>query len=212
MASLSYDGQNMPVARPDCKVKLTCVGDGGVGKTCLLIVFSQRRFPTDYIPTVFENYVLNKPFEGKIVEFALWDTAGQEEYDRLRPLSYPETDVLLICFAVDYPVSLENVEDKWHPEVAHFCEGTPIILVATKTDLRRDETAISLLRAQGRHPVTAEEGAAAARRVGARYAEVSAMTGAGVEEVFDQALREAMKGTSLIGRSMKRRKGKCAIL
>lgn len=56
--------------------------------------------------------VLNKPFEGKIVEFALWDTAGQEEYDRLRPLSYPETDVLLICFAVDYPVSLENVEDK----------------------------------------------------------------------------------------------------
>lgn len=56
--------------------------------------------------------VLNKPFDGKIVEFALWDTAGQEEYDRLRPLSYPETDVLLICFAVDYPVSLENVEDK----------------------------------------------------------------------------------------------------
>lgn len=56
--------------------------------------------------------VLNKPFDGKVVEFALWDTAGQEEYDRLRPLSYPETDVLLICFCVDYPVSLENVEDK----------------------------------------------------------------------------------------------------
>jgi hypothetical protein len=62
------------------------------------------------------NSVLNKPFEGKIIEFALWDTAGQEEYDRLRPLSYPETDVLLICFAADYPVSLENVEDKVCPD------------------------------------------------------------------------------------------------
>lgn len=97
--------------------------------------------------------------------------------------------------------------------MAHFCEGVPIILVATKIDLRKDENAISLLRAQGRHPVTTEEGAAAARRIGARYAEVSAMTGVGVEEVFDQALREAMKGSSsLIGRSMKKRKGKCAIL
>ncbi|GAA5967296.1 hypothetical protein JCM8115_006097 [Rhodotorula mucilaginosa] len=208
----SGESQAMPVARPDCKVKLTCVGDGGVGKTCLLIVYSQRRFPTDYVPTVFENYVLNKPFEGKIIEFALWDTAGQEEYDRLRPLSYPETDVLLICFAADYPVSLENVEDKWHPEVTHFCEGTPIILVATKTDLRRDENAVALLRAQGRHPVTHEEGAAAARRMGAKYAEVSAMTGVGVEEVFDLALREAMKGTTLIGRSMRRRKAKCSVL
>ncbi|GAA5880733.1 hypothetical protein JCM3774_005693 [Rhodotorula dairenensis] len=202
----------MPVARPDCKVKLTCVGDGGVGKTCLLIVYSQKRFPTDYIPTVFENYVLNKPLDGKIIEFALWDTAGQEEYDRLRPLSYPETDVLLICFAVDYPVSLENVEDKWYPEVAHFCEGTPLILVATKTDLRRDENAVALLRAQGRHPVTRDEGAAAARRIGAKYAEVSAITGDGVEAVFDMALREAMKGTTFIGRSVRRRKVKCSIL
>ncbi|BGO97482.1 RHO4 protein [Rhodotorula toruloides] len=211
-STASQASQPLPVARPDAKVKLTCVGDGGVGKTCLLIVYSQKRFPTDYIPTVFENYVLNKPYEGKIVEFALWDTAGQEEYDRLRPLSYPETHVLFVCFAVDYPVSLENVEDKWYPEVAHFCEDVPIILVATKTDLRADSTAVSLLKAQGRHPVTPEEGAAVAKRIGAKYAEVSAMTGRGVEEVFDLALREAMKGTSLIGRSIKRRKAKCTVL
>ncbi|GAA5861697.1 hypothetical protein JCM8547_000708 [Rhodosporidiobolus lusitaniae] len=189
----------MPVARPDVKVKLTCVGDGGVGKTCLLIVYSQKRFPTDYIPTVFENYVLNKPHSGKIVEFALWDTAGQEEYDRLRPLSYPETHVLFICFAVDFPVSLENVEDKWHPEVSHFCDSVPVILVATKTDLRTSPRAIDLLKAQGRHPVTYEEGLAVAQRIGARYAEVSAMKGEGVEEVFEMALGEAMRGMGGLG-------------
>ena len=68
--------------------------------------------PQAYIPTVFENYVTQVPFEGKEVELALWDTAGQEEYDRLRPLSYPESDVILIVFSVDFPTSLANVTDK----------------------------------------------------------------------------------------------------
>ena len=68
------------------------------------------------MPTVFENYLTNTIHEptGKIVELALWDTAGQEEYDRLRPLSYPETDVILVCFAIDSHASLENVTDKVH--------------------------------------------------------------------------------------------------
>lgn len=65
-----------------------------------------------YIPTVFENYVADIQVDGKQVELALWDTAGQEDYDRLRPLSYPDTDVVLICFAIDSPDSLENVEEK----------------------------------------------------------------------------------------------------
>lgn len=65
-----------------------------------------------YVPTVFENYVTLVPFDGKTVELALWDTAGQEEYDRLRPLSYPESNVILIVFSVDFPTSLANVQDK----------------------------------------------------------------------------------------------------
>jgi len=67
-----------------------------------------------YVPTVFENYISHTTHQptGKTVELALWDTAGQEEYDRLRPLSYPETDLLFVCFAIDCPNSLENVMDK----------------------------------------------------------------------------------------------------
>lgn len=68
-----------------------------------------------YIPTVFENYVTLVNYDGKLVELALWDTAGQEEYDRLRPLSYPESNVILIVFSVDFPVSLANVQDKVCP-------------------------------------------------------------------------------------------------
>jgi len=176
------------------KRKIVVVGDGGCGKTCLLIVYAHNRFPEAYIPTVFENYVTNRQFDGKIIEIALWDTAGQEEYDRLRPLSYPESHVILIVFSVDFPVSLANVQDKWYPEVAHFCEGTPLILVATKTDLRRDDNTRRMLGAQGQTPVTPEQGAEVAREIGAKYVECSAKTGSGVQEVFALALRESMKG------------------
>ncbi|KAG8217325.1 P-loop containing nucleoside triphosphate hydrolase protein [Butyriboletus roseoflavus] len=147
-----------------------------------------------YIPTVFENYVTQIQFEGKLVELALWDTAGQEEYDRLRPLSYPESDVILIVFSIDFPVSLGNVQDKWYPEVAHFCEGTPLILVGTKTDLRRDEQTRRMLSAQGQVPVSAEQGANVAKEIGAKYVECSAKTGTGVQDVFHLALKESMKG------------------
>ncbi|GJE97037.1 signal transducer [Phanerochaete sordida] len=180
--------------RPDVKKKLVVVGDGGCGKTCLLIVYAENRFPEAYVPTVFENYVTQVNYEGKLVELALWDTAGQEEYDRLRPLSYPESDVILIVFSVDFPVSLANVQDKWYPEVAHFCEGTPLILVGTKIDLRRDEQTKRMLSAQGQTPITPEQGAAVAREIGAKYIECSAKQGAGVQEVFSLALKESMRG------------------
>lgn len=120
-------------------MKIVVVGDGGCGKTCLLVSYAQQKFPEIYVPTVFENYVTNVSTpNGKIIELALWDTAGQEEYDRLRPLSYPDVDILLICFSLDNLISLQNVKDTWFPEVSHFCPGIPIILVGTKADLSID--------------------------------------------------------------------------
>ena len=95
--------------------------------------------------------------DGKRVELALWDTAGQEDYDRLRPLSYPDSHVILICFAVDSPDSLDNVQEKWISEVLHFCSGLPIILVGCKKDLRNDPKTIDELRRTSQRPVTTQE-------------------------------------------------------
>lgn len=82
------------------------------GKTCLIKVFSEGKYPDFYDASPFANYVADIDYEGQGVELALWDTAGQEDYDRLRPLSYPDSDVALIIYDVGSPDSLENVSEK----------------------------------------------------------------------------------------------------
>ncbi|KAM0486164.1 hypothetical protein ACHAPX_000866 [Trichoderma viride] len=175
---------------PTYSKKIVVVGDGGCGKTCLLISYSQGYFPEKYVPTVFENYITypTHPPTGKTVELALWDTAGQEEYDRLRPLSYPETDLIFVCFAIDCPNSLDNVMDKWYPEVLHFCPYTPLILVGLKSDLRHKKSCIDMLKTQGLTPVTAEQGMAVAKKMGAGYMECSSKEMRGVDEIFERAI------------------------
>ncbi|GAK66918.1 small GTPase-binding protein [Moesziomyces antarcticus] len=187
---------------------LVIVGDGACGKTCLLIVFSKGTFPEVYVPTVFENYVADVEVDGRHVELALWDTAGQEDYDRLRPLSYPDSHVILICFAVDSPDSLDNVQEKWISEVLHFCQNLPIILVGCKKDLRHDPKIVDELRKTSQRPVSAEEGMAVAQKIGAvRYLECSAKTGEGVREVFEHATRAA-----LVQRSRGSKRKGCTVL
>ena len=61
---------------------------------------------------MFENYVTDCRVDGKSVQLALWDTAGQEDYERLRPLAYSKAHVILIGFSIDTPDSLENVKNK----------------------------------------------------------------------------------------------------
>merc|ERR1712241_94647 len=174
--------------------KLVIVGDGACGKTCLLIVYSKDQFPEVYVPTVFENYVADIEVDGKQVELALWDTAGQEDYDRLRPLSYPDTDVILMCFSIDSPDSLENIPEKGTPEVKHFCPNVPIILVGNKKDLRNDPNTIKELGKMKQEPVKPEEGRAMAEKINAfAYLECSAKSKEGVREVFETATRAALQ-------------------
>lgn len=188
-------------------IKCVVVGDGAVGKTCLLISYTTNAFPGEYIPTVFDNYSANVMVDGKPINLGLWDTAGQEDYDRLRPLSYPQTDVFLVCFSVISKDSHGNVKSKWVPEIQHHAPGVPILLVGTKSDLRNDKSTIAQLENRGTTMVTKAEGEGLARDVGAeKYVECSALTQEGLKQVFDDAIRAAMQPKK------KKKKGGCNLL
>ncbi|XP_059486492.1 ras-like GTP-binding protein RhoL isoform X1 [Neocloeon triangulifer] len=170
-------------------LKVTAVGDGMVGKTCLLITYTNKKFPNDYVPTVFDNYADNIEVEGQEYNMTLWDTAGQEDYERLRPLSYPNTDCFLLCFSIGSRSSFENIATKWYPEIRHHCPHVPIVLVGTKVDLRSDPT-----QGSDAAVVSVQEGRRLCKRIKAvTVVECSAKSGENLTTVFESAVRAATK-------------------
>lgn len=158
-------------------IKLVAVGDGAVGKTCMLITYTTNKFPTQYVPTIFDNYAAEIPVGKDTYLINLFDTAGQEDYDRLRPMSYPDTDIFLICFSVIDPNSFENVKKRWIPEILEYNKKAHFMIIGTQVDLRKDEKTVEKLAKQNLAPVTADQGVKLAKDIKAiQYVECSALT------------------------------------
>ncbi|CAF1964126.1 unnamed protein product [Rotaria magnacalcarata] len=191
-------------------IKCVIVGDGTVGKTCMLITYATKLFPTDYIPTVFDNYAVTISIDGKPCLLGLFDTAGQEEFDRLRPLSYPQTDVFLVCFSIISYSSLSNVREKWAPEIKHYCPKTPFILVGTQIDLRNDSATLEKLQKSNERPITQKQAEKFAHDIKAvQYVECSARSQEGLKHVFDEAIMIGLKNSA---RRAKPEKPPCTLL
>merc|ERR1712137_859186 len=176
----------------DYQLKLLVVGDGAVGKTCALVTYATNEFPEEYVPTVFDNRSIETTYEGKSVLLQLWDTAGQEDYDRLRPLSYPGSDIILLCYSTVNQASFEAITEKWQPEVEHYADDVPLLLVGTKLDMR--EGKIADPHADGFEPISTEEGKELQEEIGAQgFVECSAKTRENLKELFETALKIAIK-------------------
>ncbi|KAG7498561.1 rho-related GTP-binding [Solea senegalensis] len=193
------------------ELKIVIVGDGGCGKTSLLMVYAKGDFPEKYAPSVFEKYSTTISLGGKEILLKLYDTAGQEDYDRLRPLSYQEANLVIVCFDVTNPTSFENVMIKWYPEVKHFCQDIPVILIGCKTDLRKDRECTRKLKALNLSPITYAQAEETRQHMKAElYLECSAKYQENVEDIF----REATKMALAFCRKQKmcKRKRNCVVL
>jgi len=102
-------------------IKLVVVGDGNVGKTSLLTTHATNRFPIEGVPRKFDNYSASVTVDSVPINLGLWDIIGTEDYDRLRPPIYPQTDVFLVCFSCVSPISF-GVYQEWIPEIRHHCK------------------------------------------------------------------------------------------
>ncbi|KAL4238474.1 hypothetical protein ACF0H5_003182 [Mactra antiquata] len=185
--------QETPAPVAETKMKCVLVGDGAVGKTSLIVSYTINDYPTEYMPTAFDNYSVVVTVNESPIRLQLCDTAGQDDFDTLRPLCYPETNVFLLCFSVMCPTSFHNVIDKWAPEIRRHCPDAPIILVGTQCDLRNDVKVLIELAHYNEKPVTEAEAKKLAEEIGAlNYMECSALTQKNLKEVFDSAILSAL--------------------
>nr|CAG4717684.1 unnamed protein product [Naegleria fowleri] len=170
-------------------VKLMTVGDGAVGKTSLLMSYALDKFPEDYVPTVFDNYTCTMVYNKNIhVSLGLWDTAGQDDYEQMRPLAFPGTHVFLICFSLISRSSFENVESHWIKEIKTFSKDVPFVLCGTKLDCVSEPEILKKLEDNGEKPVTKEEGESLAKKLGAyAFCMCSGKTQQGITEVVKKA-------------------------
>ena len=176
-------------------VKCVVLGDNESKKTQFLISFTTNSAPDTFIPTCFDTYSANVMAEGlPPVNIQLWDTASQEDYKKLRPMSYPRTQVFLLCFSLVRPKTLENIEKVWFKEVQEYCPDIPIILAGLQSDLRDDfESKAGELRAQQMEPIPYKKGEEMAKTINARaYFECSALTGKNMVELFETTVRYAL--------------------
>ncbi|RRT47497.1 hypothetical protein B296_00027782 [Ensete ventricosum] len=176
----------------------------------MLISYTSNTFPTDYVPTVFDNFSANVVVDGSTVNLGLWDTAGQEDYNRLRPLSYRGADVFLLAFSLISKASYENVTKKWIPELKHYAPGVPQILVGTKLDLRDDQQ--FFIDHPGAVPITTAQGEELRKLIDApSYVECSSKTQQNIKAVFDAAIKAALQPSMQKKKKNKAHKG-CSIL
>lgn len=178
-------------------MKCVLVGDGAVGKTSLVVSYTTNGYPTEYVPTAFDNFSASVTVDGKPVKLQLCDTAGQDEFDKLRPLCYNNADIFLLCFSVVSPASFQNVAEKWVPEIQNHSPGVPLLLVGTQSDLREDVKVLIELSRYRERPVDPREAEACAEEIGALcYMECSSLTQKNLKEVFDAAILASLQNYS----------------
>ncbi|XP_020366433.1 rho-related BTB domain-containing protein 1 isoform X1 [Rhincodon typus] len=204
----------MDYERPNVEtIKCVVVGDNAVGKTRLICAracnttLTQYQLLSTHVPTVWaiDQYrvcqeVLERSrdvVDEVSISLRLWDTFGDHHKDRR--FAYGRSDVVVLCFSIANPNSLNHVRTMWFPEIKHFCPRTPVVLVGCQLDLRyADLEAVNRARRPLARPIKPndilppEKGREVAKELGIPYYETSVFDQFGIKDVFDNAVRGAL--------------------
>ncbi|KAG0438024.1 Transforming protein RhoA [Dictyocoela muelleri] len=151
--------------------KIILIGDTHTGKTSILKRLIDNTFSMSYSSTYFDTFSYLTNYKDKCIELKCWDIAGSDDYDRIATLAYPNTNIVLLCYAVDSMTSFKNLQSKYLKEVSFYCNDVKIVVVATKCDLDR--------------VVMPEMGKEFANSIGAiEFFECSSKNNTGVRELF----------------------------
>jgi len=175
-------------------IKIVVTGDGMVGKTSMLYRYTKDEFSEAHEATVFDSYSVQVQVDNVTWDLCFFDTAGQEDYDQLRPLTYGKADMFVLCYNCMRPEGIDNLKSKWLPEKDAHNKDSPYVVVGTKTDLRNDAQACKdLLSSSGKTPVHCEDVDATPFAGCKKIMECSAKTGDGVNDVFNQIIQAAVR-------------------
>jgi Ras family protein A len=154
--------------------KVVMNGPMGGGKTTFLGYLLTGEFQDEYLPTMVNEFVwkVQQP-NAADVYMTMWDTFGRADYDRLRPLIYPQTDLMVLCFDVASRDMFDSMFEKYLPEVNHFIPNTPIVLLGLKADLRDDAKVKAMLAERSLTIPTRKEIESRASKFNMKYFEVS---------------------------------------
>ncbi|XP_055645355.1 ras-like GTP-binding protein RhoL [Toxorhynchites rutilus septentrionalis] len=167
-------------------LNIVVVGDGAVGKTCLLHAYTDESFQNFYQPTIYDKESFEITLDDQRYTIQLHDTAGQEDYDRIRQQFYKRAHCFLLCYSINNRISFENITAKWVPEIT-ATQRVPIVLIATKLDLRRGTS----------NEVSTGEGQRMATKINANsFVECSAKDDINVKLAVEQAVRACFENVA----------------
>lgn len=166
----------------DYLIKLLLIGDSGVGKSCLLLRFSEDSFTNNFITTIGIDFKIKKILlESKWIKLQIWDTAGQERFRTITSAYYRGAMGILLVYSVDDEASFNNVRNWMKNIETHASSSVNKILVGNKCDV-----------SEGQRVVPWSKGQALANEFGIKFFETSAKSNANVDEVFHTISKEIM--------------------
>ncbi|KAL5740883.1 hypothetical protein ACOSP7_029761 [Xanthoceras sorbifolium] len=164
----------------DFLIKLLLIGDSGVGKSCLLLRFSDDSFTTSFITTIGIDFKIRTiELDGKRIKLQIWDTAGQERFRTITTAYYRGAMGILLVYDVTDESSFNNIRNWMRNIEQHAADSVNRILVGNKADMDESKRAVPTAKGQ-----------ALADEYGIKFFETSAKTNFNVEQVFFSIARD----------------------